>query len=336
VPVDEPVYTIRIGANPAWDAAEVQVVVESLVTPRSVYDVSVSTGEMTLLKRQPVLGGYDPADYVQRREWATAEDGTQIPISLVARRGIEPDGTAPGLLYGYGSYEHSIDPSFSVARLSMLDRGVVFAIGHIRGGGEMGRSWYEQGRLSHKKNTFSDFVACADHLVSSGWVAADRLGAEGRSAGGLLIGAAVNLAPSRFRVVHAGVPFVDALTTVLDPSLPLTVTEWEEWGDPLHDPAVYEYMRSYTPYENIQPVEYPAILSTTSLNDTRVYYVEPAKWIARLRETVKNDPSQRPIVLKSEMVAGHGGSSGRYNAWEEYAWELAFMLDQLGATELVA
>jgi oligopeptidase B len=335
VPVDEPVYTIRIGANPAWDAAEVQVVVESLVTPRSVYDVSVSTGEMTLLKRQPVLGGYDPADYVQRREWATAEDGTQIPISLVARRGIEPDGTAPGLLYGYGSYEHSIDPSFSVARLSMLDRGVVFAIGHIRGGGEMGRSWYEQGRLSHKKNTFSDFVACADHLVSSGWVAADRLGAEGRSAGGLLIGAAVNLAPSRFRVVHAGVPFVDALTTVLDPSLPLTVTEWEEWGDPLHDPAVYEYMRSYTPYENIQAVEYPAILSTTSLNDTRVYYVEPAKWIARLRETVKNDPSQRPIVLKTEMVAGHGGRSGRYNAWEEYAWELAFVLDQLGATELV-
>jgi len=333
VPADEVVYTVHTGANPSYETDTLQVVIESLVTPRSVYDVDVRTGEKTLLKRQPVLGGYDPADYVQHRLWATAQDGTRIPISLVARKDVTNDGTAPGLLYGYGSYEISIDPTFSVSRLSYLDRGIVYAIAHVRGGGEMGRRWYEHGRMEHKVNTFTDFIACADHLVETGWVAPDRLAAEGRSAGGLLIGAVVNLAPERFRAVHAGVPFVDALTTILDPSLPLTVGEWEEWGNPLESREIYELMRSYTPYENIRPVEYPAILATTSLNDTRVYYVEPAKWVARLRETVTNDPVKRPILLKTEMVAGHGGKTGRYDAWRQAAFEIAFIVDQLGAAE---
>ena len=331
VPVEEEVYSIDTGANPTYDTDTLQVVIESLVTPRSVYDLDLATGELTLVKRQPVLGGYDPQDYQQHRLWATAADGTRIPISLVARKDVVPDRTAPGLLYGYGSYEISIDPYFSVSRLSYLDRGVVYAVAHVRGGGEMGRGWYESGRLEHKTNTFTDFIACADHVIDSGWVAADRLGAEGRSAGGLLMGAVVNLAPERFRAVHAGVAFVDALTTILDPSLPLTVGEWEEWGNPLESADIYALMRSYTPYENIRPAQYPAILATTGLNDTRVFFVEPAKWVARLRETVSNDPHERPILLKTEMVAGHGGKTGRYDAWRETAFEIAFMLDQLGA-----
>jgi oligopeptidase B len=332
VPVQEELWTIDVGTNPEHVTTFLQVVVESLVTPRSVYDVDLATGELTLVKRQPVLGGYDPADYQQHRLWASAADGTRVPISLVARADVAPDGTAPGLLYGYGAYEISMDPHFSVSRLSYLDRGVVYAVAHVRGGGEMGRAWYEQGRMQHKTNTFTDFVACAEHLVDGGWVAPDRLGAEGRSAGGLLMGAVLNLAPQRFRVVHAGVPFVDALSTILDPSLPLTVVEWEEWGNPLHDPEVYRAMRGYTPYENVQALPYPAILATTGLNDTRVYYVEPAKWVARLRETVTSDPQQRPILLKTEMVAGHGGRTGRYDAWHEAAFEIAFVLDQLGAS----
>nr|WP_269813606.1 S9 family peptidase [Ornithinimicrobium sediminis] len=334
VPVDEELYTIDVGANPEHDTRVLQVVVESMVTPRSVYDLDLATAELTLVKRQPVLGGYDPADYQQHRLWATAADGTQVPISLVARKDVIPDGTAPGLLYGYGSYEISIDPYFSVSRLSYLDRGLVYAIAHVRGGGEMGRGWYEQGRLLHKVNTFTDFVACADEIVDAGWVAPHRLAAEGRSAGGLLMGAVLNLAPERFRVVHAGVPFVDALTSVLDPSLPLTVTEWEEWGNPLHESLVYDYMRHYAPYENVRATAYPAILATTGLHDTRVLYVEPAKWVAKLRETATNDPQERPVLLKTEMVAGHGGRTGRYDAWREAAFEIAFVLDQLGATDV--
>jgi len=327
---EEPLYSVGTGNNPEYEASTLQVVFESMVTPRTISDYDFATGELTVLKAQPVLGGYDSADYVQRREWATASDGTLVPISLVHRRDVEPDGTAPGLIYGYGAYEICIDPYFSVARLSLLDRGFVYAIAHVRGGGEMGRQWYDLGKMEHKRNTFTDFVACADHLVSSGWVAPDRLVAEGASAGGLLIGAVVNLAPSRFRAIHAAVPFVDALTTILDPSLPLTVPEWEEWGDPLHHEEVYKYMLGYTPYENIVAVDYPAILATTSLNDTRVYFVEPAKWVARLRETVTNDPAGRPILFRIEMVAGHGGQSGRYDAWKQYAWELAFLMDQVG------
>ncbi len=329
---DEPLYSVGTGNNPEYGSAALQIVFESMVTPKTISDYDLVTGECTVLKSQPVLGGYDPADYEQHREWATAPDGTLVPISLVHRRVVTADGTAPGLLYGYGAYEICIDPYFSVARLSLLDRGFVYAIAHVRGGGEMGRQWYDSGKMEHKVNTFTDFLACADHLVSSGWVAADRLVAEGGSAGGLLIGAAVNLAPGRFRAIHAAVPFVDALTTILDPTLPLTVPEWEEWGDPLHHEDVYRYMKSYTPYENVAAADYPAILATTSLNDTRVYFVEPAKWVARLRETVTSDPVQRPVLFKIEMVAGHGGMSGRYDAWKQYAWELAFLMDQAGVS----
>lgn len=327
---DEPLYSVGTGNNPQYETSALQVVFESLVTPRTISDYDLRSGELTVLKAQAVLGGYDPADYEQYREWATAPDGTRVPISVVHRRDVVSDGTAPGLIYGYGAYETCIDPYFSVARLSLLDRGFVYAIAHVRGGGEMGRHWYDTGKMEHKANTFTDFVACADHLVTYGWVAPDRLVAEGGSAGGLLIGAVVNLAPGRFRAIHAAVPFVDALTTTLDPSLPLTVSEWEEWGNPLHDADVYQYMKSYSPYENVAALDYPAILATTSLNDTRVFFVEPAKWVARLRETVTSDPSTRPILFKTEMAAGHGGNSGRYDAWKQYAWELAFLMDQVG------
>ena len=328
---DEPVYQVGLGENPESATATLQVVFESMVTPRTVLDYDFRTRELTLLKRQPVLGGYDPTQYEQRREWATAADGTRVPISLVHPAGATPDGTRPGMLAAYGSYELSSDPYFSVARLSLLQRGFVYAIAHVRGGGELGRRWYDDGKLLQKKNTFTDFVDCADHLVESGWVHPDRLVAEGGSAGGLLIGAAVNLAPERFRAVHAAVPFVDALTTILDPSLPLTVVEWEEWGDPLHDPEVYAYMKSYSPYENVRDAAYPAVLATTSLNDTRVYFTEPAKWVARLREHTTSDPLERPVLLRTEMVAGHGGKSGRYDSWHQVAWEWAFLISQVGA-----
>lgn len=335
VAVPQPVHSIGLGDNPEPGQRAIQVVVESWVTPRSVLDVDLATRERTLLKQQPVLGGFDPADYVELREWARAQDGTEVPVSVVHRHGVEPDGTNPGLLTAYGSYEISSDPYFSVARLSLLDRGVVFAVAHVRGGGEMGRRWYDDGKMLAKPNTFSDTVACADHLVERGWVAPDRLGLEGGSAGGLLVGAVLNLAPERFRVAHAAVPFVDALSTILRPELPLTVGEWEEWGNPLEDPQVYAAMKAYTPYENVRATEYPAVLATSSLHDTRVYVTEPAKWLARLRETVTNDPVERPLLLRTEMSAGHGGRSGRYAAWEQVAWEWAVVLDQLGATERV-
>jgi oligopeptidase B len=304
----------------------------SLVTPDSIYDLDTVTGDLTLLRRRPILelpgrGAYRPDDYEQHREWATAQDGTKIPISIVCRKDTPRDGSAPFLIYGYGSYEISTDPSFSIPRLSLLDRGFGYAIAHIRGGGEMGRHWYDDGKLLSKRNTFTDFVACARHLVADGWTSADSLVARGGSAGGLLVGAAVNLAPDAFGAVVAQVPFVDALTTILDPSLPLTVTEWEEWGDPLHDPAVYAYMKSYTPYENIAPdAAYPPILAITSLNDTRVLYTEPAKWIAKLQATAKGGP----FLLKTEMVAGHGGRSGRYDAWHEEAIALAWIVSTAG------
>ena len=326
--------TVELDANPNWDQQAVRYELTSLLTPPTVAEREVATGATEILRVTPVPR-YDPSLYVERREWATAADGTAIPLSVVARKEVAADGTAPGYLYGYGSYEVSIDPSFVPTRLSLLDRGVVIAIAHVRGGGEMGRDWYEHGKLLEKKNSFSDFVAAAEHLGASGLVDPARLGAEGRSAGGLLMGAVANLAPERFRAIIAGVPFVDALTTILDPSLPLTVGEWEEWGDPLHDPSVYEYMKEYTPYENVQAVEYPAIFASTSLNDTRVFFVEPAKWVARLRETVTSDQSERPIVFRCEMVAGHGGRSGRYRKWEQRADELAWLLDQLGAIELL-
>jgi oligopeptidase B len=330
---DEEIHTVGLGINDESAAIAVLVVYESYLTPRTVLEVDLVTGSRTVVRTMPVLGDYDATAYRQHRIWATAPDGTRVPVSVVTAADARPDGSHPGFLTGYGSYEHAHDPYFSIPRLSLLERGVTFVVAHIRGGGEMGREWYEQGRLLEKRNTFTDFVAAAEQLVADGWVARDRLAASGGSAGGLLMGAVANLAPELFRVIHADVPFVDALTTILDPTLPLTVMEWEEWGDPLHDPEVYAYMRSYTPYENVREQEYPAILATTSLNDTRVYFVEPAKWVAALRATATNDPRTRPILLRTEMVAGHGGRSGRYAAWEQTAWEWAFVLDQLGATE---
>jgi oligopeptidase B len=326
--------TVFLQANPDMDQPALRYQLTSLLTPPTIAQVDLATREATVLRRTPVPG-YDPELYVEKRLWAPAADGTSIPISLAVRREVVADGTNPGYLYGYGSYEASMDPSFVPTRLSLLDRGVVLAVAHVRGGGEMGRAWYEHGKLLEKRNTFTDFVDCAAHLVEQGWVAPDRLSAEGRSAGGLLMGAIANLAPERFRAIIAGVPFVDALTTILDPSLPLTVGEWEEWGDPLHDPEVYDYMASYTPYENVREVEYPAIFASTSLNDTRVFFVEPAKWIARLRETVTSDQTERPIIFRCEMVAGHGGRSGRYAKWEQRADELAWLLDQIGATSRI-
>ncbi|WP_017203085.1 S9 family peptidase [Microbacterium algeriense] len=328
---DEPLYSAGVSGNPEWHSPFLRLGYASFVTPGTVYDLDLATRELVLRKQVPVLGGYDPAEYGQRRDWAVASDGVRVPISLVWKRSFgEPGSEARPLhLYGYGSYEHSIDPAFSVARLSELDRGVVFAVAHVRGGGEMGRQWYEDGKLLHKRNTFTDFVACAEHLVEAGITAPDRMVAEGGSAGGLLMGAVANLAPELFAGILAGVPFVDALTTILDPSLPLTVIEWDEWGDPLHDAEVYAYMKSYTPYENVRDgVAYPRILAVTSLNDTRVLYVEPAKWVARLREAGASD-----VLLKCEMVAGHGGVSGRYNSWKERAFELAWLLDTLGLAD---
>ncbi|WP_353808217.1 S9 family peptidase [Agromyces sp. SYSU T00194] len=323
---DEELCSVGLGGNPEWTQPTLRIGYTSFVTPTTVSDYVVDTGKLRLRKQQPVLGGYDPADYVQRREWATAEDGTRIPISLVYRRDLVTPGTpAPTLLYGYGSYEHSIDPGFGIPRLSLLDRGMIFAVAHVRGGGEMGRLWYEHGKQLHKRNTFTDFVACAEQLIDDDWTAPDRLVAQGGSAGGLLMGAVANLAPRHFSGILAEVPFVDALTSILDPDLPLTVIEWDEWGDPLHDPEVYAYMKSYTPYENVHETHYPPILAVTSLNDTRVLYVEPAKWVARLREVGAD------AQLKIEMAAGHGGVSGRYRAWRERAFSYAWVIDAAGA-----
>lgn len=328
---DEPLYSVGVGGNPEWHSPFLRLGYGSFVTPSTVFELDLTTRELLLRKQQPVLGGYDPEKYGQERAWATADDGTLVPISLVWNRsfGDPGSGIRPVHLYGYGSYEHSIDPGFSVMRLSELDRGVIFAVAHVRGGGEMGRNWYEDGKLLNKKNTFTDFVACARHLIAAGITTPERLAAEGGSAGGLLMGAVANLAPELFAGVLASVPFVDALTSILDPSLPLTVIEWDEWGNPLHDPEVYAYMKGYTPYENVRDgVAYPRILAVTSLNDTRVLYVEPAKWVARLREAGAAD-----VLLKCEMVAGHGGVSGRYNSWKERAFELAWLLETLGVAD---
>ncbi|MFC5267566.1 S9 family peptidase [Kribbella qitaiheensis] len=324
---DEPIYAVSPGRNDEWQDTRYRFSYTSLVTPSTTYDVDIATGERRLLKQQPVLGGVDLGAYTQYREWATASDGTQVPISMVAGKDVAKDGNAPVVLYGYGSYESSMDPWFSIARLSLLDRGVVFAIAHVRGGGELGRHWYDNGKMLTKRNTFTDFIAAAEHLVKEGWTRPERIVAQGGSAGGLLMGAVANLAPQAFGGIVAEVPFVDALTTILDPSLPLTVIEWEEWGNPLEDPEVYRYMKSYAPYENVSAQEYPRILAITSLNDTRVFYVEPAKWVAKLRATAAGDVD---VLLKTEMEAGHGGRSGRYDAWRELAFTLAWELDTLG------
>jgi oligopeptidase B len=337
--------TVWGGANAEYESTILRYEYTSLVTPRSVYDYDVSTASAQLQKRQPVLGGFDPDRYRTERRWATAEDGAQVPMSLVYR----PDrcahdstddeagpGHAPCLLYGYGSYEASMDPSFSSLRLSLLDRGFVFAIAHVRGGGEMGRRWYEEGKFLAKPNTFTDFIACARSLVAAGTTTPDRLVARGGSAGGLLMGAVANLAPDLFRAIVAEVPFVDCLTTILDESLPLTVLEWEEWGNPVQDPEIYAVMKSYSPYDNIRsvdeqgrPLRYPDILATAGLSDPRVGFWEPAKWTAKLRAA---NPDNR-VLLKTELGAGHGGPSGRYDAWRDEAFVYAFVLDAVGMSD---
>ncbi|GAB7040964.1 MULTISPECIES: S9 family peptidase [Catenuloplanes] len=322
----EPLYDVGLSGNPEYETNSIRLHYTSFVTPDSVYDYDLVTRALTLRKRRPVLGDFDPDAYEQHRDWALADDGTRVPISLVFRKGVARDGQAPLVLYGYGSYESSMDPYFSIARLSLLDRGVIFAVAHVRGGGEMGRRWYEDGKLLAKKNTFTDFVAAARHVTKAGWTSADRIVARGGSAGGLLMGAIANLAPDAFTGVVAEVPFVDALNSILDPSLPLTVIEWEEWGNPLESAEVYQYMKSYTPYENVTAQAYPQILAMTGINDTRVLYHEPAKWIARLRHVVPDGT----FLLKTEMGAGHGGPSGRYDAWKEEAFVLAWILDRLG------
>jgi oligopeptidase B len=290
-------------------------------------DYDMRTRERTLVKEQPVRGGYVRADYVTDRLWATAPDGEQVPISIVHRRGLARDGSNPALILGYGAYELSSDPMFDPVRLSMLDRGFVFAIAHVRGGGEMGREWYEDGKFLTKTNTFDDFIACAVELIDQGYTSPRHLAIRGRSAGGLLIGAVLNARPDLFACAVAQVPFVDALTTMLDESIPLTVNEYEEWGDP-NDPEFYDYMKSYSPYDNVRRVAYPAVLVTAGLNDPRVPYWEPAKWVAKLRSTTL---SSRPILLKTDLESGHSGPSGRYESWREEAFVSAFVVDQLAA-----
>ena len=334
VTFDEPLYSVHAADSDDSDTDRIRLVYQSMVTPPQVLQLRLDDRSREVLKATPVLdhplrGPYRATDYVQRREWARADDGTLIPISVMHRAHTPLDGSAPALLYGYGAYEMSSNDRFSIVRLSLLDWGFVYAVAHVRGGGEYGRSWYEQGRLANKPTTFSDFVSCARRLVEAGYTGPERLVAEGGSAGGLLIGAALNLAPDAFRAAHAIVPFVDALTTMLDPSLPLTVVEREEWGDPLNDPAAYALMKGYSPYENIRAgARYPALLVTSGLHDTRVEVTEPAKWVARLRRLVAADPA-RPILLRVQEAAGHGGPSGRYQAWHDAAFEVAWMIDQV-------
>lgn len=325
IDMPEPVYEAGGGANAEYGTRQYRYGYTSMVTPSSVFEIDLDSGNRDLLDQLPVLGDVDLTQYQTERIAATAPDGTAVPISVVWK----PSAVrwpAPCLLYGYGAYEMPMPASFSTARLSLLDRGVLFAIAHVRGGGELGRAWYEGGKLAHKSNTFDDFAACADHLAALGWASPEQICARGGSAGGLLMGAMVNRRPELFCGVVAEVPFVDVLNTMLDPAIPLTVTEYDEWGDPT-DPDVFETIRSYAPYENVVPADHPALLVTAGLNDPRVQYWEPAKWVANLRDTTT---SSRPILLRTEMGAGHGGPSGRYDAWRDEAFVLAFILDVLG------
>lgn len=325
VATPDPVFTVSTCANPEYVTRTLRYRYASMVRPAVDLDHDLDEASDHVVWSTPVPG-YEADRYRCERRWATAEDGTRIPMSVVWRDDTPHDGTAPALLYGYGSYEISIEPTFSLYRLSLLDRGFVFAIAHVRGGGELGRSWYEQGALRRKRTTFTDFIACARSLCDDGLTSHDRLGARGRSAGGLLMGAVSNLAPDAFRAVSAEVPFVDVVTTMSDPDLPLTVEEWEEWGNPLEDPEDYAYMRSYSPYDNVTARDYPAMYVAGGLNDPRVMYWEPAKWVARHRALRTDD---RMLVLRTEMGAGHGGPSGRQEAWREEAEVLAFFVDQL-------
>jgi oligopeptidase B len=325
----EPAYNASIGDNPEFAAAHVRFQYESFVTPRSIFDYNVRTRERTLRKQQPVLGGYDPTQYASERLHATASDGTRIPLSVVYRRDTPRDGSAPLLLYGYGSYGISVPVNFSSNRLSLLNRGVIYAVAHIRGGGELGKPWHDAGRMKQKRNTFTDFIATAEHLLGHRYTKSDRLVIEGGSAGGLLMGAVANMRPDLFQMVINHVPFVDVLNTMLDASLPLTVGEYEEWGNP-QVADDYFYMKTYCPYTNLERKDYPAMLLKTGLNDSQVMYWEPAKYVAELR-TLKTDSNA--LLLKTNMGAGHGGASGRYDYLREIALDYAFLLTQLGIRE---
>jgi oligopeptidase B len=321
----EPTYSAFLDANPEFQTPTFRFSYQSMITPSSVFEYDPRTRERKLLK-QTEVPGYDPTKYKSERVWATAADGVKIPISLVARKDVSRDGTAPLLLYGYGSYGASMPVSFSPARLVLLDRGVVYALAHIRGGKELGQEWHDAGKMLNKKNTFTDFIACGDYLVANRYCARDRLAIQGGSAGGLLVGATINLRPDFCKAAVLQVPFVDVINTMLDPSLPLTVQEYLEWGNP-NVKAEYDYMKSYCPYTNLAAKNYPSILVTTSLNDSQVMYWEPTKYVARLR-SLKTD--RNPLLFRCNMAGGHGGSSGRYDALKEQAFIMAFVLDQLG------
>ncbi len=321
----EPAYMLEAGETPEFEGGRLRLDYQSPVTPETAYDLRLEDGALELVKREEVPN-YDPAGYTTARIHATAEDGTAVPITLLHRKGMERDGENPCLLTGYGAYGFPYPTGFNAPVLSLVDRGFLCAIAHIRGGGELGEAWHEAGRMLNKKNTFTDFIACAEHLISEGWTRTQRLAVRGRSAGGLLVGAVVNLRPDLFRAVLAGVPFVDVYQTMQDPSIPLTVIEYEEWGNPA-DPEYADYIRSYSPVDNVKPGPYPHILATAGLNDRRVQYWEPARWVARIRD-VKEDGTH--LLLKTEMGAGHGGPSGRYDALKERALEYAFLLDVIG------
>jgi len=322
----EEAYDAGLGYNPNFETSELRYGYSSMVTPSTVFVYDMNTRVRTTLKVTPVLGGYTPERYATERTFATAADGVRVPISLVYRRDVERDGARPVLLYGYGSYGLTIDAGFSSYRLSLLERGVVFAIAHIRGGGYLGRQWYEDAKFLNKTRTFTDFVSAAEHLIAEGWTSPEHLAIQGGSAGGLLIGAVINMRPELFTAAVAQVPFVDVVTTMLDESLPLTAGEWEEWGDP-RERAYFDYMCTYSPYDNVVDQAYPDLLVTSGLNDPRVQYWEPTKWVAKLRSTVSHDGE---ILLKTHMGAGHQGKSGRYGYIEDRAFTTAFVLDKLG------
>jgi len=319
---DESAYDVWLEGNREYDTHELRFAYSSLTTPNTVFDIDMDTGERTLRKRQEVLGGYDPDDYVSERVMVPARDGVEVPLSILRRADLPLDGRAPLLLYAYGSYGYSADPTFRPEVVSLLDRGFSYAIAHVRGGQERGRWWYEDGKLLNKKNTFTDFIDCARFLIDEGYTSADRLVANGRSAGGLLMGAVANMEPGLFAAIVTEVPFVDVVTTMLDESIPLTAAEWDEWGDP-RDEVDYEYMLSYSPYDRVEAKAYPAMMVTAGLHDSQVQYWEPAKWVARLRALKTDD---HPLVLRTHMDAGHGGASGRFGAYRERAEEYAFMI----------
>jgi oligopeptidase B len=319
-------YTLYPGANRVWDAKKIRYHYQSPITPESVYDFDIGKKESTLLKQQEIPGGFERTNYRLERIHAVAQDGVKVPITVVYRNTIKKDGTAPLYLYGYGSYGFPTDPAFSGSRLALLDRGLVVALGHIRGGGDLGKVWHDEGRMGKKMNTFTDFIAIAEHLVQEKYAARDKIAIEGGSAGGLLMGAVTNLRPDLWKAVVSHVPFVDVINTMLDASLPLTVTEYEEWGNP-NKKEEFDWIRKYSPYDNLQARSYPAMLVKTSFNDSQVMYWEPAKYVAKLR-TLKTDHNL--LLLKTNMDAGHGGSSGRYDHLKEIAYDFAFLLTQLG------